>query len=71
MIEKQQGVALIHVLTKLFIKSDVNEQKNLMFRIKHTNDSYVINDIFQKVRTWPITIAPELNNLHTIQNMSH
>ena len=48
MIKKRQGVPLIHVLTKLLIKSDINEQKMVIFKIKNTYDSYVINEVFQK-----------------------
>ena len=54
MIKKRQGVPLIHVFTKLFIKSDINEQKMVIFKIKYTYDSYVINEIFQKVSDAPL-----------------
>ena len=37
---------------------------------KNTNDSYVINDIIQKVRKCLLNIASELKNLHTIENMT-
>ena len=54
MIKKRQSVPLIHVLTKLFIKSDINEQKMVIFKIKNTYDLYVINEIFQKVSDAPL-----------------
>ena len=34
MIKKREAVPLMHVLTKLFIKSDINELKKLMLRKK-------------------------------------
>ena len=34
MIEKREGLPLIDVLRKLFIKSDINEHKKVMFRKK-------------------------------------
>ena len=34
MIEKREGLPLIDVLTKLFIKSDINKHKKVMLRKK-------------------------------------
>ena len=69
MIEKRQSIFLIHLRTKLFINSDINKHKKLMLK-KSKNDSYVINSITQNVRRCRLNIAPKLNNLYTIENMS-
>ena len=52
------------------IKSDIKEDKKLMLKKKNMNDSYVINAKTQNVTKCHLNIAPELNNLHTIENMS-
>ena len=70
MIEKWQGVSLIHVLKKLFIKSDINEHEKLLLRKKKYK--WFIGDKrhISKSKNMPPNIAPELNNYHTIENMS-
>ena len=69
MIEKQQAVPSIQVLTKLFMKSDINEHKKHMLRKKY---KWFICDKWHisKSKSCPLKVAPELNNLHTVENMS-
>ena len=65
-MEKRRAASFILRSYNLFRKSDSKKYKMLMFREKSTNDSYVKNDIFQKVRKCPLNIVGMLNILDTI-----
>ena len=49
----------------MFIKSYSNKYNKLLFRQKGTNDFYVENSIFQKLRDCFLNITRMLNVLHT------
>ena len=52
-----------NVLTKRFIKIYVSKYKKGLFGQKKTNNSYVENNIFQKIGEYPLNTARMLNIL--------
>ena len=55
-----------NVLTKRFIKIYVSKYKKGVLGQKETNDSYMENDIFQKIGEYLLNTARMINILHAI-----